>query len=273
LGEVVVGGAVGRVEASQHGKFSVGDIVVGNFGWQEYAVSSGEGVSKVDPRLAPISTALGVLGMPGMTAYFGLLDVGKPKPGETVVVSAASGAVGAVVGQIAKIGGCRVVGIVGSEEKAAYIRDELGFDAAVNYRATDDLSNALKQACPAGVDVYFENVGGEILDAVLRHINQRARIAVCGMIAEYNLEKPAIGPRPGRFLLVNRARMEGFIVFDYRDRYHEATKTIAQWIRDGKIHYREDIVDGLASAPRAFLGLMHGKNFGKLLVRVCGEHP
>ena len=225
LGQVMVGGAVGRVVASKHPKFAVGDIVIGAyFGWQEFAISAGEGVSKVDPQLAPISTALGVLGMPGFTAYFGLLEVGHPRPGETVVVSAASGAVGAVVGQIAKIAGCRAVGIVGSAEKAAYIRDELGFDAAVNYRETADWDRDLAAACPAGIDVYFENVGGEILDAVLRHINQRARIAVCGMISEYNLEKQAVGPRPGRYLLVNRARMEGFIVFDYRDRYPEALR-------------------------------------------------
>jgi hypothetical protein len=271
IGEVIVGGAVGRVEASRHSGFAVGDIVVGNFCWQEYALSRGEGVSKVDSRLGPISTALGVLGMPGMTAYFGLLDVGQPKPGETVVVSAASGAVGAVVGQIAKIAGCRVVGIVGSKDKAAYIRDELGFDAAVDYRAAPDVAAALKHACPQGIDVYFENVGGEILDAVLRHINTRARIAVCGMIAEYNLEQPAVGPRPGRMLLVNRARMQGFLVFDYRDRYPEATRAIAHWIREGKIKYREDIVEGLANAPQAFLGLMQGKNFGKLLVKVSDE--
>jgi NADPH-dependent curcumin reductase CurA len=214
---------------------------------------------------------LGVLGMPGLTAYFGLLDIGRPKPGDTVVVSAASGAVGAVVGQIAKISGCRVVGIVGSPQKATYIRDELGFDAAVNYRAAGDLGQAIREACPAGVDVYFENVGGEILDAVLRNINARARIPVCGMIAEYNLEAPAVGPRPGRFLLVNRARMEGFIVFDYRDRYPEALRALAGWIRAGKIKYREDIVEGLTNAPRAFLGLMQGKNFGKLLVHVAAE--
>ncbi len=269
IGEVIVGGGVGRVVASENSRFKVGDTVVGsNFGWQQYAVSTGEGVTKVNPQLAPISTAVGVLGMPGLTAYFGLLDVGQPKPGETVVVSAASGAVGAVVGQIAKIGGCRVVGIVGSDEKAAYIREELGFDVAINYRTTKNLTQALAEACPQGIDVYFENVGGEILDAVLRNLRVRARIAVCGMISEYNLEQPAAGPRPGRMLLVSRARMQGFLVFDYRDRYPEALEALAGWIRAGKLKYREDIVVGLDKAPEAFLGLMQGKNFGKLLIQV-----
>lgn len=269
-GELMVGGAVGRVEASKHPKFAVGDFVVGpNFGWQTYALSTGAGVTKVDPRLAPISTALGVLGMPGLTAYFGLLEIGQPRPGETVLVSAASGAVGAVVGQIAKIAGCRVVGIVGSDEKAQYIRDELGFDAAVNYRTAKDLSQTIAEACPAGVDVYFENVGGEILDAAMRNLNQRARIPVCGMIAEYNLDKPSVGPRPGRMILVHRARMEGFLVFDFHDQYPQALAALGRWVRDGKIKYREDIVEGLKNAPQAFMGLMQGKNFGKLLVRVA----
>ncbi|HEY4311963.1 MAG TPA: NADP-dependent oxidoreductase [Pirellulales bacterium] len=269
-GEVMVGGGVGRVEASRHPKFAVGDFVVGpNFGWQTYAISNGAGITKVDLELAPISTALGVLGMPGLTAYFGLLEIGQPRPGETVLVSAASGAVGAVVGQIAKIAGCRVVGIVGSDEKAAYIRDELGFDAAVNYRTAPDLAKAIGEACPNGVDVYFENVGGEILDAAMRNLNHRARIPVCGMIAEYNLDKPAVGPRPGRMILVSRARMEGFLVFDFHDQYPQALAALGRWVREGKIKYREDVVDGLKNAPQAFIGLMQGKNFGKLLVRVA----
>ncbi|MBI2823586.1 MAG: NADP-dependent oxidoreductase [Planctomycetia bacterium] len=271
LGEVMVGGAVGRVVASRNERFAVGDAVVGHFGWQEYATSDGAGVEKIDESLAPISTAVGVLGMPGLTAYFGLLEIGRPRPGETVVVSAAAGAVGAVVGQIAKIKGCRVVGIAGSPEKVAYVRDQLGFDAAIDYRAAPDMSQALAEACPRGVDVYFDNVGGETLDAVLRHINMRARIAICGMISEYNLEKPAVGPRPGWFLLVNRARMEGFLVFEFRDRYREGLAALAAWVREGHIKYKEDIVEGLAAAPRAFIGLMQGKNFGKLLVRVGKE--
>jgi len=270
IDDVMTGGAVARVIESKHPGFAVGDYVNGLFGWQDYATSDGAGVMKVDPKVAPVSTALGVLGMPGLTAYFGLLDVGNPKAGETVVVSAASGAVGAVVGQIAKLKGCRAVGIAGSDEKCAYIRDELNFDAAINYKSTPDLSQAVAEACPQGVDVYFDNVGGEILDATLRHINQRARIVICGMIAEYNLEKPPVGPRAGRYLLVNRARMEGFIVFDYRQRYAEGLNALAEWLRGGQIKYREDIVEGLENAPRAFLGLLNGKNFGKLLVRVSG---
>jgi NADPH-dependent curcumin reductase CurA len=269
-GELMVGGGVGRVEASRHPKLAVGDFVVGpNFGWQTYAVSNGAGISKVDPKLAPISTALGVLGMPGLTAYFGLLEIGQPRPGETVLVSAASGAVGAVVGQIAKIAGCRVVGIVGSDEKAKYIRDELGFDEAVNYRTATDLTKAIGEACPNGVDIYFENVGGEILDAAMRNLNQRARIPVCGTIAEYNLDKLAVGPRLGRMLLINRARMEGFLVFDFHDQYPQALAALGRWVREGKIKYREDVVEGLKNAPQAFIGLMQGKNFGKLLVRVA----
>jgi NADPH-dependent curcumin reductase CurA len=271
IGDVMPGGAVARVIESRHPGFAVGDFVNGLFGWQEYATSDGAGVMKVDPAIAPVSTALGVLGMPGLTAYFGLLDVGSPKSGETVVVSAASGAVGAVVGQIARLKGCRAVGIAGTDEKCAYIRDELRFDAAINYKTTPELSQALAEACPKGVDVYFDNVGGEILDATLRHINPRARIVICGMISEYNLEKPPVGPRPGRYLLVNRARMEGFIVFDYRQRYAEGLAALAGWVRGGQVKYREDVVEGLDNAPRAFLGLLQGKNFGKLLVRVNTE--
>ncbi len=267
IGDVMTGGTVARVIESNHPGYAAGDDVVGLLGWQEYAVSDGSGVMKVDPRMAPISTALGVLGMPGLTAYFGLLDVGRPKSGETVVVSAASGAVGAVVGQIAKLKGCRAVGIAGSDEKCAYVRDELRFDAAINYKKTSDMSQDLAEACPRGVDVYFDNVGGEILDAVLRHINFRARIVVCGMISEYNLTETPVGPRPGRFLLVNRARMEGFIVFDFRDRYAEGLAALGGWVRGGQLKYREDIVEGLENAPRAFLGLLQGKNFGKLLVQ------
>ena len=271
IGDTMTGGAVARVIESKHPGFAVGEFVVGQFDWQQYATSDGAGVMKVDPAIAPISTALGVLGMPGLTAYFGLLDVGRPQSGETVVVSAASGAVGAVVGQIARLKGCRVVGIAGSEEKCAYIRDELHFDAAINYKTTPDLSQALAEACPRGVDVYFDNVGGEILDAVLRTINSRARIVICGMISEYNLEKPPVGPRPGRYLLVHRARMEGFLIFDYYHRYGEGLKSLAEWVHGGQIKYREDIVEGLENAPRAFLGLLQGKNFGKLLIRVANE--
>ena len=205
--------------------------------------------------------------MPGMTAYFGLLEIGRPRQGETVVVSAAAGAVGALVGQIAKLHGCRAVGIAGSDAKCGYVRDELGFDAAVNYKTTD-VKAALARACPDGVDVYFDNVGGSILDAVLAQITRRARIVICGMISEYSLERPELAPRPTRPLLVNRARMEGFLVFDFAHRYPEGVTQMAGWITEGRIQYREDVVDGFENMPRAFLRLFRGENFGKQLVKV-----
>ncbi len=272
IGEVMVGGVVGEVVISKNPDFAPGDIVEGRIGWQKYGVSDAASLRKVDPALAPISTAIGILGMPGMTAYFGLLEVGQPKPGETVLVSAASGAVGGLVGQIAKIKGCRAVGIAGSDEKCRYVVDELGFDAAFNYKATSDLDSAIDEVCPDGVDVYFDNVGGKILDAVMRRINFKARIAICGMISEYNLQKPELVPRLTRSLLVNRARMEGLIVFDFVDRFAEGFRQMGEWLSDGKLRYKEDIVEGLEKAPRAFIGLLRGENFGKLMVKV-GEDP
>ncbi len=271
LGDVMEGGGVGEVVASNNTKFAKGEIVEGRLGWQEYMLSDGASLRKVDPSLAPISTANGILGMPGMTAYFGFLDVGLPKEGETVVVSAASGAVGGLVGQIAKIKGCRAVGIAGSDEKCRYIVDELGFDAAIDYK-TQDLHEALKQACPDGVDVYFDNVGGATLDTVLRHINIKARIVICGMISEYNLAGPELVPRHTRFLLVNRARMEGLIVFDFLKRYPEGMKQMAEWLEAGKLKYREDIVEGLENMPKAFIGLLRGENFGKMMIK-AGDEP
>ncbi len=271
IGEVMEAGAVGRVEASNDPKFEVGEIVEGRIGWQDYAVLDGAGLRKIDAALAPISTANGVLGMPGMTAYFGLLEVGRPEDGETVVVSAASGAVGGLVGQIARIKGARAVGIAGSDEKCAYVRDELGFDAAINHRTAADLDAALEEACPDGIDVYFDNVGGRIHDAVLRHINQRARIVICGRISEVNLEQPELAPRPTGALLINRARMQGFLIFDHLGRYPEGIKQMAAWIASGEIKYKEDIVEGLEDAPRAFIGLLRGENFGKLLIKVSDE--
>jgi len=267
IGEAMTGGGVGEVAISTHPDFRPGQIVEGPLGWQTHAVSDGTGLRTVDPTLAPISTALGVLGMPGMTAYFGLLEIGRPRQGETVVVSAAAGAVGALVGQIAKLHGCRAVGIAGSDAKCGYVRDELGFDAAVNYKTTD-VKAALARACPDGVDVYFDNVGGSILDAVLAQITRRARIVICGMISEYSLERPELAPRPTRPLLVNRARMEGFLVFDFAHRYPEGVTQMAGWITEGRIQYREDVVDGFENMPRAFLRLFRGENFGKQLVKV-----
>lgn len=270
IGEVMVGGGVGEVMISNHPSWKVGQIVEGNFGWQHYAIPTYARLRRVDPTIAPISTANGVLGMPGMTAYFGLLDVGQPEPGDTVVVSAASGAVGAVVGQIAKIAGCRVVGIVGGPAKRDYILSELGFDGAIDYRS-EDLDEALARECPRGVDVYFENVGGAIYDAITRHLALGARIAVCGRIAEYNAAEADLVPRNYRFFIAKRARMQGFLVYDFYHKWPEALDRMARWIREGRMKYREDMVEGLENAPRAFLRLFSGENFGKLLVKVCEE--
>jgi NADPH-dependent curcumin reductase CurA len=271
IGDVMEGGVVGEVVRSAHPKFAVGDVVEGRLGWQEYAISNGKGVRKIDPTVAPISTALGVLGMPGLTAYFGLLEVGQPKAGETVVVSAAAGAVGSVVGQIAKIRGCRAVGLAGSAPKVDYLVRELGYDAGINYRTAGDLDAAIAAACPNGVDVYFDNVGGRITDAVSRHVNLFARIAVCGLISQYNLAEPELAPRNERFVLVNRVRIQGFLVFDFAARYREGLAQLTMWLQEGRLAYREDVVDGLERAPEALIGLLEGRNFGKMLVRVSPE--
>ncbi|HUM17745.1 MAG TPA: NADP-dependent oxidoreductase [Candidatus Nitrosotalea sp.] len=269
-GQVIVGGTVGEVLESRYSGLAKGDVVLGYDGWQSHAVSKGGGLRKLDPKQAPISTALGVLGMPGMTAYVGLLDIGQPKPGETVVVSAASGAVGSAVGQIAKIKGARAVGIAGSPDKCDYVVRELGFDACVNYK-TGDLPAALKAACPSGIDVYFENVGGDVLRAVMTLLNQNARIPLCGLISEYNATETTPGPNL-RPLLFNRALVKGFIVSDHMSRLGDFLKDCGGWLREGRLKHREDIVVGLEKAPEAFIGLLQGKNFGKLLVRV-GEDP
>jgi NADPH-dependent curcumin reductase CurA len=268
IDEVMRAGAVGRVMASKNPSFAVGDHVVGAFGMQEYALSDGNGITKVDPRLAPLPVYLGTLGMPGMTAYFGLLDVGQAKSGETVVVSGAAGAVGMVTGQIGKIKGCRVVGIAGGPEKCRYLVQELGFDVAIDYKG-EDIKKALKQHCPKGVDVYFDNVGGEILDAVLTQLARGARIPICGAISQYNNTTPITGPSNYLSLLVNRARMEGFVVFDYAPRFGEAAREMAGWMAAGKLKTREDIVEGLQTFPETFLKLFKGENFGKLLIKVA----
>ncbi|MEX2146322.1 MAG: NADP-dependent oxidoreductase [Candidatus Rokuibacteriota bacterium] len=266
LGQVMVGGTVSEVIESKHPGFTKGDLVAGYDGWQAHAVSKGAGVRKLDPGQAPISTATGVLGMPGMTAYVGLLDIGRPKPGETVVVSAASGAVGSAVGQIARIKGCRAVGVAGSQAKCDYVVKELGFDACVNYK-TQDVAAALREACPNGIDVYFDNVGGEVLTAVLKLINQNARIPLCGIISQYNATELPPGPNLAP-ILVNRALIKGFIVSDHLDRLPDFLRDGAQWVASGQLKYREDVVDGLDAAPRAFIGLLRGENFGKLVVKV-----
>ncbi len=267
IGDVIVGGAVGVVVNSRTPALNPGDYVEGSLGWQSYAVSDPRFLRVINPSIAPVKSALGVLGIPSMTAYFGLLDVGKPVPGETVVVSAASGAVGQIVGQIAKIMGCRVVGIVGSEDKRSYIIDDLGFDSAINYKKSN-ISEELKIFCPDGIDVYFDNVGGDITDSVLDQINIGARISVCGQISQYNLKEPQLSKRNMWILIRKQAVMQGFLVFQFANKHEEARTRIAKWIEEGKIKYREDVVDSLENAPKAFIGMFHGENFGKLLVKV-----
>ena len=268
LNQTMGGANVGQVVQSKFDGLAKGDIVMGHLLWQKYAVAPGQELLKVDPNRAPISTALGVLGMTGLTAYFGLLKLTEPQAGETVVVSGAAGAVGSVVGQLAKIKGCRVVGIAGSDEKNAYLRDELGFDATINYK-TDDVAASLSAACGDGVDVYFDNVGGEISDAVLRLINHGARISVCGQISMYNLEKPDEGMRPQPLLLTNSAKMQGFIVSDFSADFAQGREQLTQWFSEGKLKYAENIVEGFENTPDAFLGLFEGDNTGKQLVKVC----
>jgi leukotriene B4 12-hydroxydehydrogenase/15-oxo-prostaglandin 13-reductase len=271
LGEVMVGGVVGKVVASKRTDFPEGAIVEGPLGWQEYAISSGHGVRIVDPKIAPISTALGVLGMPGMSAYFGLLDICHPKAGETVLVSGAAGAVGSLVGQIAKIKGCRVVGTAGSEEKVDHLVRDLGFDAAFNYKTIDNYAGKLREVCPNGIDVYFDNVGGPLTDAVFLTMNVGARISVCGQISQYNLERPEMGPRLLWKLIEKRAKVEGFLVFDFAPRFPEALRDLSAWLHQGKIQYRETIIEGIENAPRAFIGMLQGHNTGKQLVKVSDE--
>ena len=267
IGGVMTGGVVGKVVESRTPEVAVGDIVEGSLGWQEYAVARPGQLRKIDPDLAPISTAVGVLGMPGMTAYFGFLEVAAPEVGDTVVVSAASGAVGQVVGQIAKIMGCRVVGTAGSEDKIDYIVNELGFDAGINYK-TEDVEYALARECPDGIDVYFDNVGGPVTDAVLQLLNVHGRVSVCGQISQYNLPEPELAPRNMGLLIQKQAKMEGFLVFNFAHKHDHARQRMAEWIRTGQLKYKEDVVEGLENAPRAFIGLMKGENFGKLLIKV-----
>jgi hypothetical protein len=272
VGGTMEGGTVSEVVASNNDGYKPGEIVLAHTGWQTHALSNGAGLRKLDPKLAPVSTALGVLGMPGMTAYSGLLEIGKPQAGETVVVSAASGAVGSVVGQIAKIKGARAVGIAGGPDKCRYVKDELGFDECVDHRA-GDFPDRLKAACPKGIDVYFENVGVPVFDAVLPLFNTFARIPVCGLIAQYNATELPGGPNRlpllMRNVLTKRLMIRGFIVTDFAARFPDFIRDVPQWIKDGRIKYREDIADGLENAPATFIGLLKGKNFGKQLVRIA----
>jgi NADPH-dependent curcumin reductase CurA len=272
VGDVMVGGTVSEVVTSHNSGFKPGEIVLSYVGWQEYALSDGNGLIKLDPKRAPITTALGVLGMPGMTAYAGLLTIGQPKAGETVVVAAATGPVGSAVGQIAKLKGARAVGIAGGPEKCRYLTEELGFDAAVDHRSPD-LKDKLAAACPKGIDVYFENVGGAVWDAVFPLLNNFARVPVCGIIAHYSDSK--LPPGPDRTpqlmgaILRKRLTLRGFIVWDFADQLGVFQRDVGKWLAEGKIKYREDVVEGLERAPEAFMGLLKGKNFGKLLVRVA----
>jgi NADPH-dependent curcumin reductase CurA len=266
LGAVMRAGAVGQVVASAHPTFAEGDHVYGNFGVQEYAISDGAGVVKVDPDLAPLPTFLGALGMTGMTAYFGLLDVGRLQDGDTVVVSGAAGAVGSVAGQIARIKGCRVIGIAGGGEKCRWITEELGFDAAIDYRA-ENVAAALRTNVPDGLDVYFDNVGGEILDAALTRLARGARIVICGAISQYNASEGMRGPANYMSLLVNRASMTGMVVFDFAGRYPQAAAELAGWLKQGQLIAREDVVQGeVADFPSVLLRLFHGENTGKLVL-------
>ncbi len=268
IGEVMRAFAVGQVVRSRDDALGEGAFVTGMLGWQDYCVAEARALRRIDPAVAPISAYLGVLGINGLSAYFGLLDVCRPKPGETVVVSTAAGAVGGCVGQIAKIGGCRTVGIAGGAEKAALCRETFGYDAAVDYKGSGDLATKLRDACPDGIDVYFDNTGGAISDAVMGLINVGARIVVCGTAATARWDPPPTGPRIERSILVNRARMQGFLIFDYADRFAQATKRLAAWVRDGRLVYREDVTEGLENAPAVLAGLYEGRNTGKALVRI-----
>jgi len=271
IGGVIVGATVGEVIQSNHAGVAIGDTVLGFGGWQEFAALEGDEVQKINPDLAPISTALGVLGMPGMTAYTGLKNIGQPKAGETVVVAAASGAVGSVVGQIARIEGAKAVGIAGSDEKCRFVVDELGFDACINHNAPD-FADQLAKACPDGIDVYFENVGGEVFQVVLPLLNDFARIPVCGLIAHYNATELPKGPDMTavlmRQILVKRLTFRGFIVWDFAEQEAEAKKALAGWIGDGSLKYKEHVSDGLEKAPEAFIDLLKGGNFGKAVVKL-----
>ncbi|HTX39077.1 MAG TPA: NADP-dependent oxidoreductase [Bryobacteraceae bacterium] len=271
IGEVMAGGAVGRVLESNDPRVQPDDIVEGMLGWQDYATAPAKCLHKIDAHSFPITTALYALGTPGLTAYFGLLEICHPSPGETVVISGAAGAVGSLVGQIARIKRCRAVGIAGSDEKIRYLTGDLGFEGGVNYKQSPDLYSRLKETCPNGIDIYFDNVGGPITDTVIRLINTHARIAICGQSSQYNAEQPEMGPRWLGQLIARQARMEGFQVTQFSARYDEGLRHLAAWLRENRLHYREEIVEGLDRAPEAFLSLLQGRHTGKLMVKLDGE--
>ncbi|MGK2740128.1 NADP-dependent oxidoreductase [Tepidicaulis sp. LMO-SS28] len=271
IGETIEGAMIGTVKASNNERFKTGDLVMGGFGWQEYALSNGRGLAKLDASIfqppLTVTAAIGVLGIPGLTAYFGLLDMAKPKEGETVLISSAAGPVGATAGQIARMKGCTVVGIAGSRDKCDYVTKELGFDRCFNYEEEKDLVAAIKQACPKGVDIYFDNVGGEMLDAAITNTNERARLIISGAVAEYNRPEPR-GIRNTTRLITHRLRMEGLVVFDYFKQFPQAQAEMAGWIKSGKLKYTEDISEGIETTPEAFLGLFEGENHGRRLIKL-----
>jgi NADPH:quinone reductase len=266
IDKAIAGGVVAKVTASESANFKTGDVVSGNLPWQEQIVASEKMIQKIDIAVAPASYYLGVLGMTGLTAFVGLMDIGKPKPGETVVVSGAAGAVGAVVGQIAKIQGCRVIGIAGSDEKITLLKNEFGFDEAINYKTTPDIKKTIADLCPNGVDIYFDNVGGEISDAVISNINFNARIPLCGQISLYNSTEPPVGPRLQPMLLTRSVLMQGFIISNYQNRFIEGRQHLAHWVKEGKLKFTETIVKGFNQLPAALLGLFKGENTGKMIV-------
>ncbi|WP_017732675.1 NADP-dependent oxidoreductase [Nafulsella turpanensis] len=268
VGQPIDGGVIARVVESRSNELAEGDTVLGTLPWAEKSIEQARKLRKVDPQLAPVSWYLGILGMPGLTAYFGLLDIGQPKEGETVVVSGAAGAVGTVVGQIARIKGCRVVGIAGTDEKVELLKKEFGYDEVINYKTVGDMGQALKTACPDGVDVYFDNVGGDITDAVIARINFHARIVLCGQIALYNETRVPVGPRFLPLILTRSALIKGFIVSNYSKRWPEGIQQLASWIKEGRLHYKETKIKGFEKLPEAFLGLFEGKNQGKMLIEV-----
>jgi NADPH:quinone reductase len=268
VGDVMQGGTVGQVVQSKSPDLAPGDFVIGQWGWQEHAAMDAKTVRKLDPKLAPVSTALGVLGMPGMTAYFGFLDICTPKAGETVLVSGGAGAVGSLVGQIAKLKGCRTIGIAGADSKVDWMVKDLGFDAAFNYKTVSDYGAKLKELCPQGIDCYFDNVGGAITDAVFPLMNVFGRMSICGQISQYNLDKPEPGPRILSVVLVRQLKVEGFIVTRFQNKMPEGVAQMAQWMREGKLKHREEVVEGFENNVKAFIGMLKGDNTGKMLVKV-----
>ncbi|MEN2751028.1 NADP-dependent oxidoreductase [Psychrobacter sp. FBL11] len=267
LNQPITSRSVAQVIKSTDKTFAVDDIVHGRFAWQKYQTVSVDNIEKVDPNLAPISTAVSMLGVPGLAAYFGMLKIGQIKATDTVVVSGAAGSVGSIAAQIARIKGCKVVGIAGSPEKINYLENELGLDKGINYKQTNNMQVAITEACPNGVDVFFDNVGGELFDAILANINEYGRIAICGQIAEYNEDRPPQGPRPMHTLIKKSARMEGYVVFNFSDEFDDAKKQIAEWYNSGQIKYRENLIKGFDNIPSAFIGLFTGENIGKQMVK------